>query len=105
MAGADLAIVPPDMIFHELMMLRVPTALIADSDATGQQPLGEYAGMNGFGLYLGEAGSMAADSGRMIGQFISDMEARQRMSLRVAELVDGLGRFRLADELLRLGAR
>jgi spore coat polysaccharide biosynthesis predicted glycosyltransferase SpsG len=102
MAAADFAITAPDITFHELMMLRIPTAIIADKGIPEQPILGEYAGMNGFALYLGEAGELG-DAGKTMGDFLANQEGRQRMSVRVGELVDGLGRFRLADEILRLG--
>jgi hypothetical protein len=84
------------------MMLRVPTALIANPECPGQSSLGEYAGMNGFALYLGEAGAADPGAGEAITRLLSDCETRNRMSMRVGDLVDGLGRFRLAEELLRL---
>jgi spore coat polysaccharide biosynthesis predicted glycosyltransferase SpsG len=102
MMAADFAITSPDASFHELMMLRVPCALISSPEVPEQQALGEYAGMNGFALYLGEAGSIGKESEQSVARLLSDKEGRQRMSIRVGELVDGLGRFRLADELLRL---
>lgn len=103
MAAADFAIASPDETFHELMMLRVPTAIIANPEVQEQPGLGEYAGMSGFGLYLGEAGKGSeAEASRLLAGFMGDKAARQRMSVRVGDLVDGLGRFRLADELLRL---
>ncbi len=100
MAAADFAITSPDISFQELMMLHVPCALISNPESLGQSSIGEYAGMNGFALYLGEAG--AAESGPALNRLLSDRDARERMSVRVGDLVDGLGRFRLADELLRL---
>jgi UDP-2,4-diacetamido-2,4,6-trideoxy-beta-L-altropyranose hydrolase len=100
MAAADFAIAPPDMTFQELMMLRVPSALISNPESPGQSSLGEYVGMNGFALYLGEAGAIESGSG--LRKLLADMDARERISMRAGELVDGLGRFRLADELFRL---
>jgi|GEM_PF-6804998 len=100
MAAADFAITSPGISFQELMMLHVPSALISNPESPGQSSVGEYAGMNGFALYLGEAG--ATESGPVLSHLLSDRDARERMSVRVGDLVDGLGRFRLADELLRL---
>jgi spore coat polysaccharide biosynthesis predicted glycosyltransferase SpsG len=102
MADSDFAIVSPDMPFQELMMLKVPTALIANPESKGQSALGEYCGMNGFALYLGEAGATDPEAGKAVKRLLSDLDGRERMSMRVGELVDGLGRFRLAEELLKL---
>lgn len=100
MADADLAICPPDITFHELMMLKVPCALISSQDCPDQANIAGHAAQNGFALYLGEAGSV--DQAKALQDLLGDMDARERMSARTGELVDGLGRFRLAEELLRI---
>jgi spore coat polysaccharide biosynthesis predicted glycosyltransferase SpsG len=108
MSDSDLAIVPPDTTFHEMMMLGVPCCLISQPECPGQDAIAEYAGMQGFALYLGQSGAIGggdSERPRILSAMISDLEGRKRMALRSGGLVDGLGRFRLATELLRVARR
>lgn len=103
MAASDIAICSPSSTFYECLFLGLPTALLLESGA--EAPVAEYAAMEEFALHLSEAGATEpAAASRALGRMMEDKAARDRTSARTAELVDGLGRFRLADELLRLCA-
>jgi len=101
MAAADMAIGPPNMTFYESLLFGLPCALVIGSE-DGCATLAEYASGNGFALCLGEAGGLDTEAAKLLQGMISDKAARDRMSARTTDLVDGLGRFRLADELLGL---
>ena len=56
----------------------------------------DYAGRNGLVLQVA-----LDDACRQIASLINDKSARDRMSARMEDLVDGLGRFRLAEAILK----
>lgn len=95
LASCDFVVTGPET-FCEPALFALPTALI------GESPASDYAARNGIALSLGAADAMDAQSVKYLQALLSDKEARDRMSARLGELVDGLGRFRLADELLKL---
>ena len=99
MAAADMAICPPNMTFYESLLFGLPCALVLGSEGAA---LAGYSGGNGFAICLGEAGGPDAGAAKLLQGMISDKAARDRMSARTTDLVDGFGRFRLADELLGL---
>jgi len=119
MAMADLAIASPSTTFYELLFFRLPSILITQAD--NQVMIADYAGKMGLAMSLGYmgydkgadadagagkvAGGDGGDSGKLaavIKQLMADKPERDRMSARMSDLVDGLGRFRLATELLRI---
>jgi len=99
MASADLAITDTGNSFHGSIFFRLPAMLVNYRPKCA--PITEFSSLNGLGVPLGEAGSInhrfVADS---INKLINDQGERNRISGRMNELVDGLGRFRLADEIL-----
>jgi UDP-2,4-diacetamido-2,4,6-trideoxy-beta-L-altropyranose hydrolase len=101
MEMADLAIASPGATFYELLFFRLPSILITQ---TGNQAmLADYAGKMGLAMPLGNMSQ--GDSGKLaaaIKQLMLDKQQRDRMSARMADIVDGMGRFRLATELLKL---
>jgi hypothetical protein len=80
----------------EPALFSLPVALI------GESPVSDYAAKNGLALSLGAETGLDAQSAESLEALLSDKAARDRMSARLGGLVDGLGRFRLADELLRM---
>jgi spore coat polysaccharide biosynthesis predicted glycosyltransferase SpsG len=101
MSAADMALTSPCTAFHELMLGGMPCALISES--AGEAVLAEYASRNNFAVSLGDASGLdAQQSAQILQRLMHDKAARDRMSARTAELVDGMGRFRLADELLKI---
>jgi spore coat polysaccharide biosynthesis predicted glycosyltransferase SpsG len=95
LASCDLAITGPETLC-EPALFSLPVALI------GESPLSDYVAKNGLALSLGAADCMDVQSATSLEALLSDKVARDRMSARLGELVDGLGRFRLADELLKI---
>ncbi len=95
LAACDFAITGPETLC-EPALFSLPTALIGVSEVS------DYAAKNGLALSLGSADSLDVQSAKSLQALLSDKAARDRMSARLGELVDGLGRFRLADELLKL---
>jgi len=102
MAAADMAICAPGIPFYESMLFRLPCVLVFGGE--GCVNVAEYAGMNGFAVYLGESAALDGRAAKLLQGMLLDKAARDRMSARISDLVDGLGRFRLADELLGLCA-
>lgn len=94
LSSCDLALTGPET-FCEPAFFSLPTALI------GESPASDYAAMNGLALSLGSASGLDSGGAAALERFISEKEARDRMSARLSELVDGLGRFRLAEGLLK----
>jgi spore coat polysaccharide biosynthesis predicted glycosyltransferase SpsG len=95
LASCDFVITGPETLC-EPALFSLPVALI------GESPVSDYAAKNGLALSLGAADCLDAQSAVSLEALLSDKMARDRMSARLGGLVDGLGRFRLADELLRL---
>lgn len=101
MAAADLAIASPSTTFSELMLFRTPSVLITQAD--NQEMVAEYAGKNGLALSLGDIGQISESQlTSALAALISGKDARDRMSARMDGLVDGMGRFRLAEAILRI---
>ncbi len=100
LASSDLAITN-QTIFCELLLLKIPTVLICDNDK--HTMIADYAGKNGLALSLGSVESLDLPSSvKLLNNLICDKSERERMAARMEDLVDGLGRFRLADEILRI---
>jgi spore coat polysaccharide biosynthesis predicted glycosyltransferase SpsG len=95
LASCDFVITGPETLC-EPALFALPVALIGDF------PASDYAAKNGIALSLGAADSLDAQSASALQALLSDKAGRDRMSARLGELVDGLGRFRLADELLSI---
>ncbi|MDD5339644.1 MAG: hypothetical protein PHV13_00160 [Candidatus ainarchaeum sp.] len=95
LAACDFAITGPESLC-EPALFALPTALI------GESPASDYAAKNGLALSLGAAGGLDPQGAMSLEALLSDKQARDRMSARLSELVDGMGRFRLAEELLEL---
>ncbi|MFN7991567.1 MAG: hypothetical protein U0R44_05400 [Candidatus Micrarchaeia archaeon] len=95
LCGADIALVPPQYL-PQVAALSVPSILIYDRTS----PLAEYAARTELALCLGPAAEPEIASA--VSRLVKDTEGRRRMSARMSELVDCMGRFRLADELLRI---
>ncbi|HSB47808.1 MAG TPA: hypothetical protein VLD37_07390 [Candidatus Bilamarchaeum sp.] len=91
---ADLGIASPETI-HELIFFRIPSCLYG---AQGAPLLSDYASRSGLSLPLPDAGSSLS----LIEGLMENAEERKRMSARMTDLVDGLGRFRLAEDILRI---
>ena len=90
MAQAEVA-VGSESTFNELLLFRVPTLLPPGS------PLSDYAAKAGMCAILSE--DRPEDD---ILSLMADKGPRERMSARMSELGDGLGRYRLAEELLKM---
>jgi spore coat polysaccharide biosynthesis predicted glycosyltransferase SpsG len=93
LSSCDLALTGPESLC-EPALFALPTALI------GESPVSDYAAKNGLALSLGPADSLDGGCAVQLEALLSDKPARDRMSARLSELVDGLGRFRLAEGLL-----
>ncbi|MFH0737914.1 MAG: UDP-2,4-diacetamido-2,4,6-trideoxy-beta-L-altropyranose hydrolase [Candidatus Micrarchaeota archaeon] len=103
MATADIAVASPSTTFYELMLFRIPSILITQAD--NQEMIAHYAGMNGLAVCLGDISKVdPANLGKVLDRLIGDKTERDRMSARIDGLVDGMGRFRLAEEILRVYA-
>jgi len=101
MSWADMAIASPSTTFYELMFLRVPSILV--QQAENQAPISEYAGRNGLAVSLGESTDFDVQHlSEKIRSFMLNKEERDRICARIDEVVDGLGRFRLAQEILNI---
>ncbi|MFH1520723.1 MAG: hypothetical protein ABID61_03700 [Candidatus Micrarchaeota archaeon] len=99
MASCDLAISNPGSKFYEFAFFKIPTVFI--SYANYRPIFSDYTSKNGLTILLN--GDESAESlGNQLGQFISDKNERIRLSARMDDLVDGLGRFRIADEILKM---
>ncbi|MEU4578152.1 hypothetical protein [Nonomuraea sp. NPDC023979] len=98
MARADLVVTAAGSAAWELLHLGVPTALtwVAANQLTGYEEL--VAG--GLAAGLGpEPGAAAVDT---LARLLTDPELREEYGSRGRDLVDGRGRERVADALLRL---
>lgn len=95
LSSCDVALTGPEC-FCEPAFFSLPTVLV------GESPVSDYAARNGLALSLGAASGLDREGAAALGRFISDRESRDRMSARLGELVDGMGRFRLAEGLLKL---
>ncbi|VVC04511.1 UDP-N-acetylglucosamine--N-acetylmuramyl-(pentapeptide) pyrophosphoryl-undecaprenol N-acetylglucosamine transferase [Candidatus Bilamarchaeum dharawalense] len=101
MAMCDLAIVSPSTTFYELAFFRIPTILIVQAD--NQEMVADYAGKNELAISLGDIRHINYDLlANTISALIQNRAERDRMSARLDDMVDGLGRFRLAEEILKL---
>ncbi len=92
----DICIADP-LFLPEILFFSLPSILLCGPGSTEA----EYASRSGMARSLPSScgeGPLSAAAEGLLGSF----EERERMSGRMAELVDGLGRFRLAEELLRL---
>ncbi|MBI5227904.1 UDP-2,4-diacetamido-2,4,6-trideoxy-beta-L-altropyranose hydrolase [Candidatus Micrarchaeota archaeon] len=95
----DLAIASPSSIFYELALLKTPCILIGYAD--NQKLILDYAGKNGLAVSVGEIGSISeGEFSSTIKRLIENKEERDNLSRRLEDLVDGLGRYRLAEALL-----
>lgn len=100
MASSDIAVASPSVTFSELLLFKIPTVLITQAD--NQVMIAEYAGKNGLAVSMGDIDAIdAALLSKTFARLISDKAERDRISARIDDLVDGLGRFRLAEEILR----
>ncbi len=100
MANADLVIASPSTTFYELLFFKLPVILI--TQAENQRMLADYAGKNGLAVSMGQIDKVSeAEFADVIQRLVEDYEERARMSARMDELVDGFGRFRVAEEILR----
>jgi spore coat polysaccharide biosynthesis predicted glycosyltransferase SpsG len=88
-SASDLAICSLQTL-HEFIFFRVPALL---SDPSASPLLSDYCSKAGICFPLCEESLL---------RLMNDPEERRRVSGRMADLVDGLGRFRLAEELLAI---
>lgn len=101
MASSDIIICDPGDLYHSSLLLGLPAMLVGYS--ASDAPVVGYASTNALALPLGEAGSLDAELVRnSFKRLLNDKNERDRMSARSADVVDGLGRFRVAEELLAL---
>ncbi len=99
LAAADMAVVSPASL-SELLFFKLPCILMAEEDC--QADAIGYMARNGMAVSGGNANE--SDIPRLkdkIKQLMGSKAERKRMSARMEDLVDGLGRFRIAEELLR----
>lgn len=89
LAQADVAICSRHTL-NELLFFRLPF-LVPSGGA-----LSEYAAKSELGLVLEGQGES------QIRSLIEDMPRRERMSARMSDMVDGLGRYRLSEEIFRI---
>jgi len=91
---ADLAIASAETL-HEFIFFRIPPVL---ADPAGSPLLSDYSSRAGISLPLdlGQANFKGLHS------LMENHDERKRMSGRMTDIVDGLGRFRFAEELLRI---
>ncbi|MBB5777142.1 PseG/SpsG family protein [Nonomuraea jabiensis] len=101
MAGADLVVTAAGSAVWELLHLGVPTALtwVADNQLIGYE---ELVG-RGVAAGLGRAADAAAAG--VLARLLTDPAAREEHGRRGRGLVDGRGRERVADALLRSDPR
>ncbi|MDX3106392.1 PseG/SpsG family protein [Nonomuraea angiospora] len=101
MAGADLVVTAAGSAVWELLHLGVPTALtwVADNQLIGYE---ELVG-RGVAAGLGRAADAAAVG--VLARLLADPAAREEHGRRGRGLVDGKGRERVADALLRSDPR
>jgi spore coat polysaccharide biosynthesis predicted glycosyltransferase SpsG len=88
-SAADIAICSSATL-HEFIFFRVPAVL---ADPAACPLLSDYCSKSGICLPL---------SAEPLERLMGDYEERKRMSGRMLDLIDGLGRFRFAEELLRI---
>jgi spore coat polysaccharide biosynthesis predicted glycosyltransferase SpsG len=94
LSAADLAIASPETL-HELIFFRIPCAL---ADPQSAPLLSDYSSKAGICLPLAEV-----EAGfPLLRNLIENPQERKRMSLRMTDIIDGMGRFRLGEELLRI---
>lgn len=98
MSFCDLAIIGSSSIFYELAFFKIPTVFI--SHTSNQHMFLDYTSKNG--LVILNCDIDVESLSRALKQIMSDKNERDRMSARMEDIVDGLGRFRLADEILKL---
>ncbi len=99
MENIDLAISSPSTTFYELAFFKIPSVLICYAD--NQKLILDYAGKNGLAVAIGEIGSINLDElSHALSQLINSKNDRDNFSRRLDELVDGLGRYRLAEAIL-----
>ncbi|MFG6193160.1 PseG/SpsG family protein [Nonomuraea sp. JJY05] len=105
MAGADLVVTAAGSAVWELLHLGAPTALtwVADNQLIGYE---ELVG-RGVAAGLGRAADGVADSAAVgvLARLLTDPAAREEHGRRGRGLVDGKGRERVADALLRSDPR
>ncbi len=100
MASADLAITDSGNSFHGSIFFRLPAMLV--NYRPKDTAITEFISMNGLGIPLGEANRIDhAFATASIKKILDDKPERDRISGRMNEMIDGLGRFRLADALLK----
>lgn len=97
MAMCDLAIIGSCDIFYEFAFFKVPciNVLLSENDLV----LSNYLSQNSFTI---QSSTSIEDLKRTISSLINDKLSRDRLSLRLEELIDGLGRFRVAQEIIRV---
>ncbi len=99
MEKIDLAISSPSWTFYALAFFKTACVLICYVD--NQKLILDYAGKNGLAVAVGEIGSIDVDElTSALSKLINDKESRDNLSRRLDELVDGLGRYRLAESIL-----
>ncbi len=94
LASSDLIIISPDML-NEVLFFRLPNIILTESESQ----LASYAAKNGISLHI-PIHNISKDTVKLVEKLMEDQEERNRISARMAELIDGLGRFRLAQEIL-----
>lgn len=100
MAMCDLAISSPSTTFYELAFFRIPTIIIVQAD--NQELIADYAGKNGLAISVGDIKNVDPTLlAKTISDLISNKPERDRISARLDGLVDSLGRFRVAEEILK----
>ncbi len=93
---ADMAVADPAFL-PEILFFCLPSILVCGAEGAEA----EYAVRMGMAQMLSHGcgeGELSGAAGLLAG----DQPSRERLSSRMAELVDGLGRFRLSSEILRL---
>ena len=94
---ADISISDPTYL-PEILFFAMPSILLSSSEDAEAA----YAARSGMAQSMPGYPPDARSIARAASAMMSDREMRSRMSGRMAELVDGLGRYRLASELLRI---
>lgn len=100
MAMCDLAISSPSTTFYELAFFRIPTIIIVQAE--NQELIADYAGKNELAISFGDIKNVDQTLfAKTISDLISNKPERDRISARLDGLVDSLGRFRVAEEILK----
>jgi len=100
LSSSDILIVSPRHL-SEALFLRKPAILLSEKD--WHVPIAQYASRMGMAHDSGPAEDAdEADIRAKASLLLDDQGERERLRKRGDELVDGLGRFRIADELLSL---